>query len=368
MSHRLPLLLVFTALVAGCTKEPPPTPVVRPVLTQVVGEARGGSAPAVYSGEVRPRYENDLAFRIGGKVVNRAVEVGSLVKRGQVLARLDPQDQQLQVQSANAQLAAADADVAFARAELERNKSLRTQNFISQASLDQKQQVFDAAAARIQQLRAQADVAKNSAGYTTLVADRDGVITAVQAEPGQVVASGQAVFKFARLDEREVLVNIPESRLTEWRSAPALTVLLLTQPDRPYQGRIREIAPTADATTRTFNARVSIVDADDNVRLGTTANVVLVNAQASREFVVPLGALGDREGKPALWIVDPKTLTVSPLLVEVGQYREDGVAIKRGLAGGETIVIAGVQKLAAGQAVRVAASTTNTTAAPSTPR
>jgi membrane fusion protein, multidrug efflux system len=353
---RIVAALAIAALLAACAKEPPPAEVIRPVLTQVV-DANGAASASVYAGEVRARYENDLAFRVGGKVVSRAVEVGQTVRRGQALARIDAQDQQLQVEAARAQLASAEADLTLARAELERNRSLRAQNFISQAVLDAKQNQFNAAEARVRQQRAQLDVSRNTAAYTTLVAERDGVITAVSIEPGQVVSAGQAVARIARPEEREVQINVPENRLAELRAATGLAVVLWTQPDKPYRGRVREVAPNADAATRTFSAKISIVDADDAVRLGMTANVALASAGANGAatgVLVPLAALGDRDGKPVVWVVDASGAAVQPKPVEVGQYREDGVLVRAGLAAGETIVIAGVHKLLPGQKVRVA--------------
>jgi membrane fusion protein, multidrug efflux system len=150
-----------------------------------------------------------------------------------------------------------------------------------------------------------------------------------------------------------VLINVPEGRLAEWRASPVIGVRLVANPQRVYPGRVREIAPTADVTTRTFNVRIAVQEADDDVKLGLTANVIVTNPGAPRDLIVPLAALGEREGKPALWVVDTKALTVSPIAVETGAYREDGVVIRSGIVGGETVVIAGVQKLVVGQAVRL---------------
>lgn len=352
--RRSPLLAVACAalMLTGCSQPAPPPEVVRPVLTQSIAPRSTGPIGAVYSGEIRPRYENDLAFRVTGKIVARLVEVGATVRKGQVLARLDPQDQQLQVESARAQVISADADLTLARAELERYKSLRAQNFVSQAVLDQKQNAYNAAEARVRQLNAQLDVARNAAGYTALIAERDGIITAVAAEAGQVVSAGQAVMRFARPEEKEVLVNVPESRLAEWRNAPGIAVAPWTAPDKRYKGRVREIAPTADATTRTFNVRVSILDADAELRLGMTANVALANGVSDTSIIVPLTALGDQGGKPVVWIVDSAGPTVQPRAVQTGAYREDGVIVTDGLKGGETIVVVGVHKLLPGQKVR----------------
>ena len=365
-------LAASAVLLQGCAKEAPKVETIRPALTQIVGFKASGTA-AVYAGEVRARYENDLAFRVGGKVISRQAEVGSIVRRGMVLARLDVQDAQLQVESARAQLAAAEADLTLARAEFERYQSLRAQNFVAQAVLDAKQNTFNAALARIRQLKAQLDVAQNSAGYATLVAERDGIITAVNVEPGQVVGAGQAVFRFARPEEKEVVVSVAENRLAEWKTASGMAVQLWTQPGKQYAARLREVSPNADATTRTFNVKVSILDTDEAIRLGMTANIALAGARDLTRIVIPATALADDAGKPVVWIVAPDTNQVARKAVEVGAFREDGVVIIGGLTGGERIVIAGVQKLLPGQTVRpietatsAAPSTTSTTSSTST--
>lgn len=353
----LPALLVLTLLLilSGCTKEVAPPPAVRPVLSTIAQPVALSGAAAAYAGEVRARYENDLAFRIGGKVVARLVEVGTTVKRGQVLARLDPQDVRLQADSAQAQLASAEADLTWARAELDRYRALREKSFVSAAVLDQKQQAFDAAQARSRQMRAQLAVSQNQSGYAILVAESDGVVTAVNIESGQVVSAGQSVMRIARPSEKEVLISVPERRLEELRQAGTLAVVLWSDPGKRYPGKLRELAPNADAATRTFSAKITINQPDDAVKLGMTANVLLGNDERNPRIVVPLSALGDRDGKPVVWVIDPQSLQVSPQPVQVGAYREDGAVLESGLNGGERIVIAGVHKLLPGQQVRLAA-------------
>ncbi len=348
------LLPLFSLVMIGCTKPEPQPEAVRPVLSSIVKPAAAAGIGAAYAGEVRARYENDLAFRIGGKVVARQVEVGTMVKRGQVLARLDPQDVRLQADSAQAQLASAEAELTWARAEVERYRTLREKNFVSAAVLDQKQQAFDAAQARTRQMRAQLAVSQNQSTYATLVAESDGVVTAANLEPGQVVAAGQAVLRVARPSEKEVLINVPEGRIEELRRATNLAVMLWSDPNRRYAARLRELAPNADATTRTFNAKITVLQPDDAIKLGMTANVLLGNDTTISRIVVPLSAIGDRDGKPVVWVIDAKTLQVQPQSVQIGAYREDGAILEQGLAGGERIVIAGVHKLLPGQTVRLA--------------
>jgi RND family efflux transporter MFP subunit len=349
---RLVAAALLVALVAACAKQAPPPPAPRSVIAQVVGATPAQSAN-VYSGEVRARYENDLAFRVGGKVVARYVDVGAPVKKGQPLARLDPQDAQLNVESARSALAAAEADHELAKAEVERYRDLFDKKFVSKAVLDARETTFNTTRARLEQARAQALVAANQSSYTTLAAEADGVITAASLEPGQVVSPGQAVLRFARPDEKEVVISVPESRLGELRDAKRILVAVLAAPDKPAAGRIREIAPNADAATRTFAVKVSIVDPDPAIRLGMTANVALGEGRVDDLILLPLGALTQTDGRPAVWVVDPQTSKVNLRPIEVGAYREDGVTVTTGLKHGEVVVTAGVHKLLAGETVRV---------------
>jgi RND family efflux transporter MFP subunit len=341
-------------LLAACAEESPPPEVLRPVLVRAVG----GDAPAgvdVYSGEVRARHEADLGFRIGGKILARLVDVGSTVRRGQALARLDPQDAQLNAAAAASQVAAAQADAALARADLERFNSLYEQKFVSKATLDARRTQAEAADARLRAARAQAGVAGNQADYATLVSDRDGVVTATPAEAGQVVAAGQPVLRVARPQEREVLIHVPESRIAAVRAARGVQARLWAQPQKTYSGRVREIAPNADAATRSFAVRVALTDADAAVALGMTATVAF-DGSARVVAVLPLTAVTERDGKPVAWVVDAQTGQVAPRPITVTAWREDGVAIAAGLQPGERFVVAGVHKLAPGQKVRPVAA------------
>ncbi len=352
LPHSL-LAIAIAALAFGCSKREVPQELPRPVLSRIVHATPDG-ATTVYAGEIRARHENDLAFRIGGKVVSRDVEVGSVVRKGQLLARLDPQDVQLQGESARAQTAVADTEVTWARAELERYQALREKNFVSQAVLDQKKQAFDAAEAKLRQNKAQLAVSTNQASYARLIADTNGVITLANIEPGQVVAPGQSVIRIARQNEKEVLISVPEGRVADLRKASSLAITLWSDPNRQYAGQVREIAPSADATTRTFGARIRVINADDAVSLGVTANVVVGGDPTISRIVVPLTAVGDREGSPVVWVVDPTSKQVASRSVTVAGYRENGAAIAQGLEDGERIVVVGVQKLREGQSVRLA--------------
>lgn len=350
--------LIASALALGflaaCSKPEPVVEAPRPVVVFTLASATVAPA-ALYTGEVRARYESDLAFRIGGKIVERRVDVGAVVKPGQLLARLDPADAGLNAEAARAQLAAAENEFAYARAEVLRYRDLVAKNFVSRSVLDAKETAFRSATARVEQARAQASVAGRQAGYTSLLADQPGVITAVGAEVGQVVKDSAVVMKLARDGEREVLIAVPESRIGELKKAGRVEVRLWTQPDVALAGRVREIAPSADAATRTYAVRVSIVDPLPALQLGMTANVVLADAAASAGgLLVPITAVFEHGGASAVWVMQAEGELVKPVLrkVTVRQYREDGALISAGLTAGETIAAAGVNKIIAGQALR----------------
>lgn len=343
-------LAVLLAVSACARHEPPPDP-VRPVQLQQVTTAPVADL-AVFAGDIRPRHEADLAFRIGGKLVARLVDTGARVRKGQVLARLDPSDVGLQEQAAIAAMAAAETEQRFAQAEFDRYQNLFAQKFVSASALDQKRNALDTARAKLTQARAQRDVVRNQAAYATLVADTDGVVTSIAAEPGQVVAAGQTVLRIAREDEREVAIAVPEQRLAELTDAAGLFVVLLSKRDRPYAARVREVAPAVDPVTRTFAVRISVLDPDAALQWGMTVNVGVQGRARGKGTLLPLTALYREGDRPAVWIYDPTAQTVGLRPVQVAQYREDGVLISDGVTTGEWVVTAGVHKLQQGQKVR----------------
>jgi RND family efflux transporter MFP subunit len=351
------LTLSAALLLAACGNGKVAEEPVRPVLTQTV--VPGASATKdVYSGELRARHESDLAFRVGGKLVARAADAGSRVSRGAILARLDPEDARLAARAAAAQLASAESDLALAGAEMERHADLLARRFISQSAFDAKQNAFNAARARAEQARAQAGITANQEAYTTLVADADGVVISVAAEPGQVVAAGQPVLRLARTGEKEIVVNAPESQLARFEVGHAVAVSLWADPSTVFPGRVREIAGGADAVTRTYAVRISTPTAPQTAQLGMSASVLLDTSVDPALVLLPLSSLARAGADAAVWVVEPKTSRVRLRPVTVGQFREDGVTVTAGLHPGDVVVTAGVHKLRAGQQVRVARSVT----------
>lgn len=336
-------------ILGACAKAPEPEAPPRAVLVREVGRSTVGNL-AVLTGEVRARHEADLAFRVGGKLLERRVDLGAPVRQGQVLARLDPQDVELAASSARAAVVAAEADVALARVEFERARELRARNFVSGSVLDARTTALQGAEARLAQARAQAAVAGNQAAYASLLADGDGVVTAVLAEPGQVVAPGQPVVRVARQGEREVLVYLPESRHRQVAVGASVEVRPWAEAERRYPGRVREVAAAADATTRTYALRVSVAGADEALPLGSTA-VVLFAGEAADQVLLPLPAVTRQGDSGSVWVVDAAGV-VTPRPVEVAAFREDGVVIKAGLQPQDRVVVAGGHTLVAGQKVR----------------
>ncbi len=320
----------------------------------VVAGRTAGSVGATYSGEIRARYESQLGFRTAGKIVARMVEVGSHVKRGQPLFQLDPTQETLQVAAAGAEADAARSRVAQARVDVKRTEQLLAQNFASQAELDQQRLALNQAEAQLRSAQVRQQLNANMRGFTTLVADRDGVVSAINAEAGQVVSAGQTIATVAADGEREVSISIPESRVDELRKAPTLTITVWAQPDKSWTGKLRELAPDADSVTRTYSARISIQEADPELRLGMTASVIAPDVDGSGVVRVPLTAIVDHDRGRQVWVVDPKTSRVIAREVRLGAAQNDSVIVVEGLAGGETVVSAGVHMLQAGQQVKVA--------------
>ncbi|NOU41839.1 MAG: efflux RND transporter periplasmic adaptor subunit [Methylotenera sp.] len=341
----LSLILSLTA----CDKPIEPLQPPRPALVNIVG-ASSVHGSMVLVGEVRSRYEANLGFRINGKIIERKVEVGSLVKKGQVLARLDAADTQLSAAAAVADVRAAEASHALAQAELARQRILFDKKFISASALDMREAELKTAHARLQQVKARADVSNNQSRYAALVADRDGIVTQIHAEPGQVVEAGVMVAQVVDTQQIEVLVAVPESRMQGLKIGDQVSIKLWADRAKTYSGEVREIAPAANAATRTFDVRVTINNADDAIKLGMTAGVSF-GQLVSTEIIIPSTALTQHQGKASVWVIDARG-TATPRQVIAGAYSEAGVVITSGLQAGEMIAIAGVHTLISGQKVK----------------
>lgn len=348
-----PLLpLVATGLIA-CSPKPPPAQPTRAVRTAVVASTAGGSHE--YAAEVRARTESRLGFRVGGKLVSRSADLGDAVRAGQALAQLDPRDLQLGQQAAQAALGAAKANFEFSQTEFKRYQELREQGFISRLELERRATALVAAQAQYEQAQVQAGMQGNQARYATLSADASGVITGVDAEPGAVVAAGAPVLRLAHDGPRDAVFNVPEDRVAQMRSllgvANALRVTLWNDRAAPIVATVREVAAAADPTTRTFVVKADIGRAA--VRLGQTAAVRVESPHVVGQVKLPLPAVFELRGVPTVWVLDRASMTVRPQAVRLAGAEGNDVVIAGGVSLGETVVVAGVHVLSAGQKVRL---------------
>lgn len=334
---------------AGCSKPVEKTEDIRPVRAMQVAPA-AGQAVLELAGEVVPRYESRIGFRVGGKIVARKVEVGSIVRRGQVLMQLDPADLQLSHAQAKAAVAAAESTLTLARADLDRYRELHDKSFVSRAALDAKEAAYRSAQSGHEQALAGLGVQANQRSYTTLVADADGVVTALEAEAGQVVSPGMPVVRIARSGDTEVRISIPEDQVDALREGATVSVRTWASPDKPIDGRIREVAPAADPATRTFAARIALPKAGHEVRLGMTATVAF-SATTQPTIRLPLPALYNDKGQTSVWVVESGKVRRVP--VQLAGAAGNELLIAAGLHPGQTVVTAGVNLLHEGQKVSI---------------
>ncbi len=346
------LTLFILMWLTGCTQETPPKTVIRPVLTQQV-EIKENWRKATYAGEIEARYNMALGFRIGGKIVERFVEVGQIVAPGTLLARLDPQDSNLQLLNAEGGLEAAKAEKRKAELDLKRYNKLYKQKMISAAEHLRFSNIMAIAEARYTQARANLDVARNQSSYTRLYADKGGVIVSLNMEVGQVVIAGQTVVNVALPDEKEVVIAVAENRLNEVHNADEVKISLWVNPSKFYKGKIREISPGADPVTRTYTVKISLLDDDPLIQLGMTTTVVIIQKEKGKVAKLPLPSIYQQQGKPAVWVYSTQTSTVHLQQVKIEEYLFNAVLIRSGLKNGQIVVIAGVNKLHEGQKVRL---------------
>jgi len=332
----------------GCSKPPTTTEIPRPVrVTQLADQAE---TQAVFAGEVRARYELKVGFRVGGKITHRYVNVGDRVKAGQVIAELDPADYRLGADALGAQFRAARADYELAASDLRRYHDLRQQNFISAAEYERRETSAATLEHRVAALKAQYEQAELQRQYTRLLAEHDSLVTALPAEVEQVVAAAQPVAVLARLSELEVAVDIPETARVA-RDAP-VTVRFWAAPNTVFEGRVREVAASADSSSRTFAVRISLPHQPAWVQIGMSATVAFSPQRVAQHHVIPLSALfvpqGDPARAPRVWVLEGDN-TVRSVPVTVGiPVGGDQIEVD-GLRSGQKIVTAGASRLREGQ-------------------
>ncbi len=345
-------LLVFG--VAGCAKKTEIAENIRPVRAiQLTPNQQ--QVTSEYAGNVQPRVEAHIGFRVSGKISARKVDVGTLVKVGQVLMQLDPADLRLAQLQAEGNFKAAQSNVELASNELKRYQDLRKTNAISQSMLDAKITAVATAQGNFQQAQALFKSQSNQAGYANLVATSSGVVTAIHAEVGQVVSPGMTVVQVAQLDEMEVVVGIPENNVDTISRASSVKIYLWANPQEFITGKIRELSPVADPATRTFTAKISMVNpppkTSASVKMGMTANVQFALNTPGAFMKVPLTALFQEKGVTSVWIVENGVVKLVP--VQIGGVSGNDLLLTSGVSAGQTVVTAGVHSLKPGQRVTV---------------
>lgn len=347
------LVLASLATLSACSKPEPAAAPIRAVRTVTVAPQTAGGAHE-YAGEVKARTESRLGFRVGGKIVRRDADLGDSVKAGQLLAQLDPQDLRLGQEAARAALSAAQVSLDQAAADFVRFKELRDQGFISSAELERRETALKSAQAQFEQARAQNSVQGNQATYASLLADAKGVITAVEAEPGMVVAAGSPVLRLAHDGPRDVVFAVPEDKVSLIKQLAGVPgrfkVRLWGSSGEPLPATIREISAAADPVTRTFLVKADIGHAA--VRLGQTATVLVELPQTAGVTKLPLSALKEERGRTVVWLVDRQSMTVRAQPVQVAGADGNDAVITGGLQSGQVVVTAGVHVLNPGQQVK----------------
>ena len=344
-------LLLLALSLAGCgakqtAAEPPP------LVRSMVVTMNGNGQNALYSGEVKGRYESQLAFQVSGRILRRHVELGHRVQPGDVLMEIDPKDVRQSAAITAAQLYSAKSQLTLAENNLKRYQELFEQNAISRAQYEQFVTAHAAAEAAVRAAAAQNVQGANQLGYTELRATSPGVISSINVEAGQVVAAGQTALTLVQDGEREVEIDVPENRYKEISNVPAIKITFWALPDRVVNGSVREISPMADKVSRTYKVRITLHNPPPEVNLGMTASVATALSAGQKSAYIPLSAIYQTDGTPAVWIAANGAVTLRT--VTLGAFGDNSVQVVGGLQTGETIVTAGVHKLKEGQKVRLA--------------
>lgn len=338
-------ILALSFLLGGCNEE---VAVQKPPLVKVQQVKLSNAAQEEnYSGVIKGRYETNLSFQVGGKIISRDVQAGSFVRAGEILMTIDPKDIVEQSHSADAQVASARAQLELAKSNLDRYTELFKSEAIAAAVLEQYKTQYDAALAAYDAAVAQSRQSQNALEYATLTANADGVISEISAEIGQVVAAGQTVLKLIQTDELEAVVNIPENKISNVQIGQRVTINFWATGDE-VSGSVREISPMADSASRTFTVKISLPEVR-NIQLGMTANVSMLGEISPRAIILPLSAIYQTGDVAQVWLV--KDGKVSLKKIEVVAFDDNNVQV-HGLSAGDIVVVAGVHKLREGLAVR----------------
>src|SRR5262249_37992684 len=352
-TRAIPLLVLsmLSLLVACKPTEKPLAPEMRPVRVMTVAKRAGGETVSL-TGNIQAQTEVNLSFRIDGRMIQRNVDVGATVKPGQVVATLNADNEENALQSARANLAAARAQLVEARNNYERYKTLFEQRFVAEAEFDRYAAIMKTAQSAVDSAQAQVNIAQNRLGYGQLIADAGGTVTAVGAEPGEVVRAGGMIVQIARQEGRDAVFDVSPQIKDRAPANPEITVYLTTDPKVTAAGRVREVSPRADPATGTFRVRVGLTNPPGARRLGTTVTGRMPLGSAVG-IEIPTSAVIRSDRQAAVWIVDAKTGTVAARNIEIGSQNAASVAVLSGLNPGDVVVTAGVQALRPGQKVRL---------------
>jgi membrane fusion protein, multidrug efflux system len=359
LSRGLPVLAGATiALVlAACNKKPEAEAVeIRPVRTVIAAPSESGETVAL-TGHIAAETEVSLGFRIGGRVIERVVNIGDHVTTGQDLAKLDPQDEVNALRSAQAALAGARARLTQTRDTFDRQRQLLASGHTPRSVFDQAQKELQTAQANLDDADARLSNQALRVSWTILQADAPGTVSAVGAEPGEVIQPGQMVVRVARQNGRDAVFDVPGRLLREAPSNPDITVRLTDDPSIVAMGRVREVATQADPATRTFEVKVGLTDPPLEMRLGSTVTGTL-QLESEPVMAIPASALTSLNGQPAVWLVDPQSMTVFLHAIQTARFDPDKVLVEHGIDTGDIVVTAGVHALHPGQKVRVVGSQT----------
>jgi RND family efflux transporter MFP subunit len=348
----LGILLTVALALIGC--KPEQAPVAARLVRAVIVEPKPILDDRQAVGDVKPRYESDLSFRVDGKVVSRRVDVGGAVKKGDTLATLDVQDYQNKLRSAEADAAAAEAVFVEAQSTEDRLAKLLKNGWTPKANYDTALHNLRSSEAKLAAAKANLALTRDQLNYTELKADFDGVITAVGAEAGQNVSAGQMVVRLAQLSDKDGVFNIAETALVDHRNEGAeIIVWPLSSPQLMIEGVVREVSPVADPTTRTYTVKVTLKDPPPRIRFGMSVGSRW-KSRPALEVALPLSALFEKSGSPAVWVVDRQSDSIALKPVVVARYEADTVFIAGGLAKGALVVTAGINTLREGQKIRLA--------------
>jgi membrane fusion protein, multidrug efflux system len=323
----------------------------RPVRVVTVERQEAGETIAL-TGQVEAEIEVSLSFRVGGRMIQRSVNIGDRVKAGQVVARLEPEPAENALRTARANLAAATSLLTKTRNDFNRQDELLRGGWTTRVRHDQAMHAMQAAQAQVDAARAQLATAEDNLSYTELVADASGHVTAVGSEPGEVVPAGRMIVQLAREGGRDAVFDVPARVINGAPYDPVVNVVLASDPAVRASGRVREVAPQADPVTRTFRVRVGLDNPPEAMRLGSTVTGTITQEGAA-QIAIPASALTRQQGLPAVWIVDSKASTVSLHPVDVASYDLAQVIVEQGLEPGDVVVTAGVQSLRPGEKVRL---------------